>query len=360
VQLACKEPISSSANQSPAMSARQTRQRGTGDLHGFKLENYDKVRDIQRGGSTVVELWKRYKGRNVGDSVLSVVAIKRFISDDQHPPDLVRGVALREAGILKEVQHKNVVKFITHIEHHGDQCLVLEFVPQDLLGFLKSVACLDKNSAMAVKAGLVRQLVSGLQYLHSKNVVHRDLKPDNLLVTSDGTLKICDFGISFRSTEPGWRTWTSGTHGYRAPEILLQEPRYDWPVDIWSVGCVAFCILKHEAAFPHIKAPPLNELWTLVQGVSCLDPDLKKLLTRMLDRGPDILPQSCIRLGYEMLNAEHTDGTLKERMRDLTDDCKSFITSCLEMCPKRRPSCSELLQKEFLKDAFAIVDMSLA
>jgi serine/threonine protein kinase len=247
---------------------------------------------------------------------------------------------------------------------------------------MESAADLSKSSALAVKGGLIRQLVSGLQYLHSINVVHGDIKPENLLVTSDGVLKICDFGDSFRSTDPDCYSCSAGSWGYTAPEILIQgsiiEPELlscDLQVDIWAVGCVAFYILKHEHASCGDYEHQLDELWTLVHQVGCFDPYLKQLLRNILDRElyfvvtsrnyymptgspggtatpgetqPGYSPQYCKELRGKIVNAEHTHGMLMERMKDLTHDCKGFILSCLQMCPNRRPSCSELLRKEFI------------
>jgi serine/threonine protein kinase len=347
------------------MDSCQSSQHWMGGDHGFRLEDYDMVKLVGRGRYAVVELWKRRKdgnvnvgrtdGRNIDNSVFPMVAIKRFISYDQSRSDLVRTLAVREASFLGEVQHENIVKFISHIEHDGNQCLVLEYVPQTLAALLDSAAVRHKNSALAIK--LVGQLVSGLQYLHSRNMVHGDIKASNLLVTSDGVLKICDFGHSFKSSdpEPGRRSWTAGTRGFRAPEILLQDPRSDWHVDIWSVGCVASLLLNLEHAVPSVgvELPALHELWSPAHEVGCLDSYLKQLLRETLGKGSGEIPQYCIKYGYEMLNDENTDGKLMERMIDLTNDCKSFISSCLQMCPKRRPPCSELLQRKCIKEAFA-------
>jgi serine/threonine protein kinase len=103
-----------------------------GDDHGFKLEDYYKVRDLAHGEYAVVEMWRSRKDSNIGNSVLPMVAIKRFAPAAPCQTDLFRSLALREAGFLEEAQHKNIVKFTSHIEHKGDQCLVLEFVPQTL------------------------------------------------------------------------------------------------------------------------------------------------------------------------------------------------------------------------------------
>lgn len=95
------------------------------------------------------------------------------------------------------------------------------------------------------------QLLRGLKYLHSANILHRDLKPGNLLVNANCELKICDFGLARTSRDNGqFMTEYVVTRWYRAPELLLSCDNYGTSIDIWSVGCILAEILGRKPIFP--------------------------------------------------------------------------------------------------------------
>lgn len=101
----------------------------------------------------------------------------------------------------------------------------------------------------------VYQICRGLKYIHSSNVLHRDLKPGNLLVNADCELKICDFGLArgiatiSDSQDPGFMTEYVATRWYRAPEIMLSYRSYSKAIDIWSVGCILAELLGGKPLF---------------------------------------------------------------------------------------------------------------
>lgn len=94
------------------------------------------------------------------------------------------------------------------------------------------------------------QLLRGLKYMHSANVLHRDLKPCNLLLNANCDLKICDFGLARITSETDYMTEYVVTRWYRAPELLLNCSEYTAAIDIWSVGCILMEIFKREPLFP--------------------------------------------------------------------------------------------------------------
>lgn len=100
---------------------------------------------------------------------------------------------------------------------------------------------------------VIYQIAEGMKYIHSKKVIHRDLKPTNILLSSDGTVKICDFGISKLMTiEEQTMTRGLGSQKFMAPEILNEEDNYDEKVDVYSFGVVVFFVLS-SGQLPKIK-----------------------------------------------------------------------------------------------------------
>lgn len=107
------------------------------------------------------------------------------------------------------------------------------------------------------------QLLRGLKYLHSANILHRDLKPGNLLINANCELKICDFGLARTSKDDGqFMTEYVVTRWYRAPELLLSCDNYGASIDIWSVGCILAEILGRKPIFPGTDC--LNQLKLII------------------------------------------------------------------------------------------------
>jgi mitogen-activated protein kinase 1/3 len=94
----------------------------------------------------------------------------------------------------------------------------------------------------------MHQLLSAVKFIHDADVVHRDIKPSNILISEDGHVKLCDFGLSRECCSPIRRNSTTNvvTKPYRAPELLLDFPDYERPVDMWSVGCIFAELLSNE------------------------------------------------------------------------------------------------------------------
>ena len=156
--------------------------------------------------------------------------------------------AIREISLLKELsRHRNVVMLNDVVHCNQRLYLVFEFLEQDLKKHLDSVSSL---SPMLVKSYLY-QLLRGIEFCHAHRVLHRDLKPQNLLIDKKGDLKLADFGLA-RAIGIPVRTYTHEvvTLWYRAPEILLGAKQYSTPVDMWSVGCIFAELVTKRALFP--------------------------------------------------------------------------------------------------------------
>lgn len=127
-----------------------------------------------------------------------VVAIKKFKESDNNP--IIKKIALREVKALKNTDHKNIVKFKEAFKRDNKLNIVFEYVEKTVLEDIE-------NNSNGVPLNLIKsymyQLLRGLRYLHKNGIIHRDVKPENLLVDKDGVLKLCDFGFARKMNESG-------------------------------------------------------------------------------------------------------------------------------------------------------------
>ncbi|MBO0686033.1 MAG: serine/threonine protein kinase, partial [Candidatus Dormibacteraeota bacterium] len=192
-----------------------------------QLAGYPPVRELGRGATGAVYLAQAAGGLQV--------AIKRLPgaapADDAATSQLRRHVAL-----LVRIDHPNVVRVLDLLVTGSDLCVVMEYVPgTDLRQVLASQQPLPEDVA-----GLITQLASGIDYLHAVGVVHRDVKPSNVLVAAQGTVKLADVTI----------TDTLGTPVYMAPEQAMGRPDVDGRADVYSLAVIAYEALVGRPPFP--------------------------------------------------------------------------------------------------------------
>ncbi|KAH8832204.1 CMGC/CDK/CDK7 protein kinase [Flagelloscypha sp. PMI_526] len=144
--------------------------------------------------------------------------------------------AIREVKFLRELHHQNVIELLDVYSSKTNLNLVLEFLDSDLEMIIKDRNCVFLPSDIKSWMGMTFR---GLEFCHRNFVLHRDLKPNNLLISSTGELKLADFGLARDFQDPGFRmTHQVITRWYRPPELLLGARHYGSAVDIWSVGCI--------------------------------------------------------------------------------------------------------------------------
>ncbi|XP_032890184.1 cyclin-dependent kinase 1 [Amblyraja radiata] len=193
------------------------------------MDDYVKIEKIGEGTYGVV-----YKGRH--KVTQQIVAMKKIRLESEE--EGVPSTAIREISLLKELQHPNVVCLHDILMQDARLYLIFEFLSMDLKKYLDSLPSRQMMDPMLVKSYLY-QITQGIAFCHSRRVLHRDLKPQNLLIDSKGVIKLADFGLA-RAFGVPVRIYTHEvvTLWYRAPEVLLGSPRYSTPVDMWSIGTI--------------------------------------------------------------------------------------------------------------------------
>lgn len=146
--------------------------------------------------------------------------------------------AIREVSLLKELRHNNIITLHDIIYTSKTLTLVFEYVDRDLSRYMDE--CDYQININNVKLFLY-QLLRGLKYCHDRRILHRDLKPQNILISRGGELKLADFGLARAKSVPT-KTLTDEvvTLWYRPPDVLLGNIEYDTSIDIWGVGCIFF------------------------------------------------------------------------------------------------------------------------
>ncbi|KAJ6931953.1 serine/threonine-protein kinase [Populus alba x Populus x berolinensis] len=195
-----------------------------------RADSFEKLDKIGQGTYSSV-----YKARDLETN--KTVALKKVCFANMDP-ESVRFMA-REIIILRRLDHPNVMKLegVIASRMSGSLYLIFEYMEHDLAGLLASPGI--KFSEAQIKC-YMQQLLHGLEHCHNRGILHRDIKGSNLLIDSNGNLKIADFGLATFFSSPQKQPLTSRvvTLWYRPPELLLGATEYGVSVDLWSTGCI--------------------------------------------------------------------------------------------------------------------------
>ncbi|GLC35942.1 hypothetical protein PLESTB_000521600 [Pleodorina starrii] len=285
-----------------------------------------------------------------GTEPVQWVAIKEFKIDDNDPDaEDVKRTSLREVSVLEALQHPHVVGFVDKFMVGDRLFIVMEFLPCNLLELLEAQpGGMDRDAVRLI----MFQLCSAIAFIHTKGMVYRDIKPENLLVDEHGTVKLCDFGFAryLPSGPKSHLTDYVATRWYRAPELLLGPPyrdalgkhvqyMYGPPVDMWAVGCLMGELLDGEPLFAGDS--DLDQLYRVQQILGPMAPSHQ----------------------YMFYANPHNTGivfnikqpvTLGSRYRGKVSDVElHFMSGLLEMDPDKRLTGEQCLQHPYLLDLAA-------
>uniref|UniRef100_A0A8C5ESN2 cyclin-dependent kinase n=1 Tax=Gouania willdenowi TaxID=441366 RepID=A0A8C5ESN2_GOUWI len=218
--------------------SRRSRRASLSEIGFGKLETYIKLDKLGEGTYATV-----FKGRSkLTDNLVALKEIR--LEHEEGAPC----TAIREVSLLKDLKHANIVTLHDIVHTDKSLTLVFEYLDKDLKQYMDD--CGNIMSMHNVKVFLF-QILRGLSYCHKRKVLHRDLKPQNLLINEKGELKLADFGLARAKSVPT-KTYSNEvvTLWYRPPDVLLGSSEYSTQIDMWGVGCIFYEMAAGRPLFP--------------------------------------------------------------------------------------------------------------
>ncbi|GAV84051.1 Pkinase domain-containing protein/HEAT_2 domain-containing protein [Cephalotus follicularis] len=239
------------------------------------VENYHVI-DLVGEGS----FGKVYKGRRKYTG--QTVAMKFIMKHGKSEKDIQN--LRQEIEILRKLKHENIIEMLDSFESPQEFCVVTEFAQGELFEILEDDKCLPEEQVQAI----AKQLVRALHYLHSNRIIHRDMKPQNILIGAGSVVKLCDFGFArAMSTNTVVLRSIKGTPLYMAPELVREQP-YNHTADLWSLGVILYELF--------VGQPPFytNSVYALIRHIvkdpvkypDDMSPSFRSFLKGLLNKGP--------------------------------------------------------------------------
>jgi cyclin-dependent kinase 1 len=293
---------------------------------GVKMEDFVKIEKIGEGTYGVV-----FKGRNKKTGEIVAMKKIRLESEDEGVPS----TAIREISLLKELQHPNIVCLQDVLMQEAKLYLIFEFLTMDLKKYMDTAIPKDELMDPKLVKSYTYQLLQGMLFCHQRRVLHRDLKPQNLLIDKNGVIKIADFGLA-RAFGIPVRVYTHEvvTLWYRAPEILLGSPKYSCPIDIWSVGAIFAEMCNHRPLFQGDSE--IDQLFRIFRVLRTPTEDLWPGVTQLPD--------------YKATFPTWSTFNLKASMKNITAEGLDFLEQTLLYDPSKRISAKKALLHPYFDD----------
>eukprot|EP01039_Chlorochromonas_danica_P000352 gene348-377_t len=239
------------------------------------MENYVIIEHIGEGS-----FGKVYKARRKNTGF--TVAMKFINKHGKSEKDLKN--LRQEIGILRTLNHENIILMFDAFETEREFCVVTEYGQGELFDILQDDQRLPEKTVQQI----AKQLIKALYYLHSNRIIHRDMKPQNVLIGSNGRVKLCDFGFArAMSTNTIVLTSIKGTPLYMSPELVKEQP-YDATSDLWSLGVILYELF--------VGQPPFytNSIYSLINHIvkdpvkypNDMSKEFKSFLQGLLQKNP--------------------------------------------------------------------------
>lgn len=241
--------------------------------------------------------------------------------------------AMREIKLLQHLRSHNVVSLLEVMVERNECFMVFEYLAHDLTGLINHPTF---TLTEAHKKDLAKQMFEGLNYLHHRGVLHRDIKAANILISNTGLLKYADFGLARFFSKSRQLDYTNRviTIWYRPPELLLGETRYGPAVDVWSAACVYVEMFTKKAVFPGEGGE-----------ISQLDKLYNSLGTPTRTEWPDIAEMPWFEL---MRPTERKKRTFEEQYGSvLSHAALDVVSKIFQYDPAKRPTSEEVLKHPY-------------
>ncbi|XP_017673130.1 PREDICTED: cyclin-dependent kinase 14 [Lepidothrix coronata] len=310
---------SSAGKESPKVRRHSSPSSPTSPKFG-KADSYEKLEKLGEGSYATV-----YKGKSKVNGKLVALKVIRLQEEEGTP-----FTAIREASLLKGLKHANIVLLHDIIHTKETLTLVFEYVHTDLCQYMdKHPGGLHPEN---VKLFLF-QLLRGLSYIHQRYILHRDLKPQNLLISDTGELKLADFGLARAKSVPS-HTYSNEvvTLWYRPPDVLLGSTEYSTCLDMWVLGTPNEDTWPGVHSLPHFKPERftqygpknLRQAWNKLSHVNHAEDLASKLL--------QCFPKN--RLSAQAALSHEYFSDLPPRLWELTDMSSIFTVPNVRLQPE--------------------------
>ncbi|KAG5519181.1 hypothetical protein PMAC_002269 [Pneumocystis sp. 'macacae'] len=289
------------------------------------MEQYQRLEKVGEGTYGVV-----YKAKDLENGTIVALKKIRLEAEDEGVPS----TAIREISLLKEMHNDNVVRLLNIVHQESRLYLVFEFLDLDLKKYMNSIPKDMMLGAEMIKK-FMSQLVSGVKYCHSHRILHRDLKPQNLLIDREGNLKLADFGLA-RAFGVPLRGYTHEvvTLWYRAPEVLLGGRQYATALDIWSIGCIFAEMATKKPLFPGDSE--IDEIFRIFRILGTPDENSWPGITSYPD--------------FKATFPKWSPKSLSELITELDSDGIDLLQKCLRYYPSERISAKRALDHPYFND----------
>jgi mitogen-activated protein kinase 15 len=295
------------------------------------LGKYDILQKLGKGVYGIV--WK-VKDKETGD----MYVLKKIFDAFHNATDAQR--TFREIIFLQELgDHDNIINLLDVLKADNDRdiYLIFEFMESDLHAVIRANILEDIH-----KRFIIYQLLKAFKYMHSANVIHRDMKPSNLLLNSECLLKVADFGLARLmdapkddGSKPQVLTDYVATRWYRAPEILLGSNNYTKAVDMWSIGCILGELLGNKPMFP--GSSTMNQIEKILDILgSPTKEDLDAIQSDFAGQMMNNLPQRNRKNGLDDL------------YRNADDDAMDLLKKLLSFNPNKRLTVEQSLEHPYV------------